>query len=166
MLNLEEIFSRKKSQRMVAEFLLRNGIRVSEDRRISLRGVELNQSSLARVLGVDRRLVSSTVNLILQDSKLKKIFTRLDSTLLLRDVAPELGLGAIEIIPEDAKSKGIIAGVSRIIANAGISVRQITADDPMFSDAKMTIVTEKPLPRELIDEMLRIPGVKKIIVLS
>jgi len=166
MLNLEKIFSRKKGQRRVAEFMLSNAIRVSEDDRILMGEIEIFHSSIARILGVDRRLIGETVNTILKNQELKKIFLRLNSTLLLRDVAPELGFGAIEIIPEDAASRGIIAGVSRIIADAGISIRQITTDDPMFRNAGMSIVTEKPLPRELIDEILKLPPVKKVIVLS
>jgi len=166
MLNLEKIFSRKKGQGRVAEFMLRNAIRISEDGGILIGEVEIPHSSIARILGVDRRLIGETVNTILKNEKLKKIFTNLNSTLLLRDVAPELGFGAIEIIPEDAASRGIIASVSRIIADAGISIRQITTDDPMFQNAEMSVVTEKPLPRELIDEILKLPEVKKVIVLS
>jgi hypothetical protein len=81
-------------------------------------------------------------------------------------VAPELGFGAIEIIPTDAARKGIISGVAKVIVDSGISIRQIISEDPMFPGAETTIITEKPLPKQLIDRMLKIPGVRKIIVLS
>jgi len=166
MLNIEKILSRKREQKRVAEFLLRNAIRVSGDGRLFSRNIEIPYTSIARVLDIDRRVIRATVDSILREPRLRRVFTKLDSTLLLRDVAPELGYGAIEIIPTDAASKGIIAGVARIIADSGISIRQIIAEDPMFENAETTIITEKPLPRELIDEMLRVPGVRKVTVLS
>ncbi|MEA3255423.1 MAG: amino acid-binding protein [Candidatus Altiarchaeota archaeon] len=166
MLNLENIFSRKKSQRKVAKFLLRKGIRVSGDKKLFFGGIGVSNTAVARVLELDRRVVSATVDAILKEPDLKKIFGKLNCTLLLGEVAPELGFGAIEIIPTDAASKGIIADVTRIIADANISVRQIITDDPMFENAEMTVVTEKPIPRELIDRILELSGVKKVIVLS
>ena len=166
MLDFDGTFSRKKGQEAVAQFMLKNAIRLSEEGEIFIGDIEIPHTSIARILGVDRRLIGETINTILDNDKFRKIFLNLNSTLLLRDVAPELGFGAIEIIPEDAASKGIIASVSRIIADAGISIRQITTDDPMFKNAEMSVVTEKPLPRELIDEILKLPEVKKVIVIS
>lgn len=166
MLDFDKAFSRKKGQAAVAQFMLRNAIRISNEGEIFIGDIEIPHTSIARILDVDRRLVGETINTILKNDKVRKIFLKLNSTLLLRDVAPELGFGAIEIIPEDAASKGIIASVSRIIADAGISIRQITTDDPMFKNAEMSVVTEKPLPRELIDEILKLKEVKKVIVIS
>jgi len=166
MLNIEKILSRKREQKRVAEFLLKNAIRVSGDGKLSSRNIEIPYTSIARVLDVDRRVIRATIDSILREPRLRRIFTKLDSTLLLRDVAPDLGYGAIEITPTDAASRGIIAGVARIIADSGISIRQITAEDPMFENAETTIITEKPLPRELIDEMLKVPGVRKVTVLN
>lgn len=131
-----------------------------------LKDIEIPYTSISRVLKIDRRVVKATVNSILRNSELKRIFTKLDSTPLLRDVAPELGFGAIEIIPTNASEKGIIAGVTKIISDAGISVRQIIAEDPMFENAETTIITERPIPRKLINKMLNVKGVKKVIVLS
>lgn len=165
LVEIEKKFSRKKSQKKVAEFFLEHGIKVKE-KKIFFGEVEVSTTAISRVLEIDRRIVNSTIETIAKDKKLSKIFSKLNSTLLLRDVAPELGFGAIEIIPTDASSKGIISGVTKIISDAGISIRQLTAEDPMFKNAEMSIVTEKPLPRNLIDKILKIKGVKKVIVLS
>ncbi len=166
MLNLEKKFSSKKGQLRVADFLLRNGIRISRDGRLLVNEVELSHVSIAKIAGVDRRIIKSTINSILKDKKLTAVFTKLSSTPLLRDVAPELGFGAIEIIPTDAASKGIVASITGIITDSGISIRQVLAEDPMFRNAQLTIVTEKPIPRELIDKMLQVKGVKKVIIIS
>lgn len=145
--------------------MLRNGISV-RDKGLFFAGVELADVKMARALGVDRRVVKATVETISGDKNLRDVFSRLASTVLLKDVAPSLGFGAIEIIPKNASTKGIIASVAKAITDEGISIRQLTTEDPMFSDAEMTIVTEKPIPRGLIDKLLAIKGVKKVVVVS
>ncbi len=166
MLDLEKSFARRKGQLRVAEFILRNGLRVSPEGGLYFKSVEVSHTSIARVLDVDRRLIRATVESILSDSRLRGIYTKLDSMVLLRDVASELGFGAIEVIPTDAASRGIVAQITGVVAGAGISARQITTDDPMFENAKMIVVTEKPLPRELIDRILELPEVEKVVVLN
>lgn len=166
MLDLEKTFARKREQKRVAEYLLKNAVRVTEDGGMYCRELEVPYTSVAKALDVDRRIVKSTVDAIRKDKRLKKIYAKLDSVLLLRDVAPELGFGAIEIIPTDAAKKGIVSGVAKVIVDSGISIRQIISEDPMFPGAETTVITEKPLPKHLIDRMLKIPGVKKIMVLS
>jgi len=162
---LQEVFAHKKEQYRVAKFLLQQGISISSSKKLLGSGVEIPYSSVAKVLGVDRRVVKDAVNTILENKHLAKIFTKLSSIPLLRDIANELGFGAIEVIAEDPSSKGLAAAVTKIIAEAGLSIRQITTDDPMFEHARMIVITQKPLPRELIDEILKVKGVGKVTVL-
>lgn len=166
MLNLDDFFAQKREQKRVAEFLLKNAVRVSENGKLFAKGMEIPHTSVAEVLGVDRRVIKSTADFICSCKELREIYSKLDSALMLRDVAPLLGFGAIEIIPTHAARSGIVAGVTRIIDNAGISIRQIISEDPMFPGAETVVITEKPVPRKLIDRMLLISGVKKIIVIS
>lgn len=166
MLNLDETFARKKSQKQVAEYLFRNGIRISKDGKFYLGEIAIPDAAIARVLDLDRRVVVETAQTIIRDRRLSAIYEKIKATPQLRDVAREFGFGAIEIIPKDPSSKGIILGVVKIITGAGISIRQIITDDPMFSNAEMTVVTEKPIPRELIDEMLKLPEIEKVTVLN
>ena len=163
--NIGEYFCGRREQKRVAEFLLKNAIRVC-DSKLFYKDVEVPFVSVARVLSTDRRVVKSTAESIMKSRELCEIYSRLDSSLVLRDVAPFLGFGAVEIIPTSASRKGIIAGITKIIVKSGIGIRQVTADDPMFPGAQTVVITEKPLPRKLIDKMLGIPGVKKIIVIS
>jgi predicted regulator of amino acid metabolism with ACT domain len=160
MLDLEEVFPRKKAQRQVAEFLLRKGIRVSPEGGFYIGDIDVSSAAIARSLDLDRRVVTEAADTIAKNPRLMKIFGKLNSTLVLKDVASELGYGAIELTVKDPSSKGIIAGVAKIIADANVSIRQITTSDPMFSNV-MTVVTEKPIPRELIDRILALPGAKK-----
>ncbi|MFH0862264.1 MAG: amino acid-binding protein [Candidatus Altiarchaeota archaeon] len=166
MLNLEAAFAGKGGQRRVAEYLLKHGLRVSPDGLILAGDVEVSQVSVARVLDVDRRVVKSTIESISGDEKLKAIFSKLSVTPSLKELAPALGYGAIEIIPTDAASQGIVAGVTNTISSAGIAIRQVIADDPMFDNPELTVITDKPIPRNLIDKILKISGVHKVVVLN
>ncbi|MBD3387679.1 MAG: amino acid-binding protein [Candidatus Altiarchaeales archaeon] len=166
MLDLEKAFSGKGAQRRVAEYLLRNGIRVSAEGELLAGEVEVSMISVSRVLEVDRRVVKSTVRTILGREKLRRIFENLAITPSLRELAPILGYGAIEIIPDDAAGKGIVAGVTNTLSNANIGIRQVIADDPMFDNPEMTVITENPIPRNMIDKLLRVRGVHKVVVLN
>jgi uncharacterized protein len=166
MLDLDRVFSGRGSQRRVAEYLLKHGIRVPSEGLLLAGEVEVSQVSVARVLDVDRRVVKSAIDTLLADERTARVFGSLAVTPSLRDLAPVLGFGAIEIVPTDAAGKGIVAGVTSTISESGIGIRQVIADDPMFDSPELTIITEKPIPRSLIDRILRIGGVKKVVVLN
>jgi predicted regulator of amino acid metabolism with ACT domain len=60
---------------------------------------------------------------------------------------------------------GIIAKSTTLIADAGISIRQIFAEDPEINpDPKLIIVTEKAIPGELLPRLLQIPAVSRITI--
>jgi len=83
---------------------------------------------------------------------------------LMRDVAPYLGFGVVEIRAQPA-AIGIIAKTTALISDSGISIRQILAEDPEISpDPKLIVVTEKPIPGELLHKLLRIPTVSKVSI--
>lgn len=165
MLLLDKAFSGRRGQKRVAEFMLRNGICVKKGK-LFFSGVELADVKVARALDIDRRVIKTTIETIVGDRRLNELYSKLGSTVLLKDVAPALGFGAIEIIPKNASTKGIVASVAKVISDEGISIRQVTTEDPMFSDAEMTVVTEKPIPRELIDKLLKVNGVRKVVVVN
>jgi len=125
----------------------------------------VSSAAIARSLNLDRRVVTEAADTIAGNPRLMRIFGKLNSTLVLKDVAPEMGYGAIELTVKDPTSKGIIAGVAKIIADADISIRQISTSDPMFANV-MTVVTEKPIPRELIDRILALPGAEKVSIIN
>lgn len=127
--------------------------------------VELGDTAIGRAAGVDRRIVRSTVETILQDPVLKRVFTKFSPTLQLKDVAPDLECGLIEIIPSDPTTPGILAGVSSVIAGARLSIRQAVVEDPFFTEhAKLYVVTESRVPPHLIPMLQAVPGVKGVAV--
>lgn len=159
---LIDYFQRFPAQEKIARLLIKNGLSI-RDGGVYSGEIQLSDSALGRAAGVDRRIVSATVRTIEANPELHKVFSRFQPTLHLKDVAPNLGWGVIEIIPDNASRPGILSGVSSLIARESISIRQAVVDDPDFSDApRLFIVTEKPVPPSLIPELQRVPGVRSV----
>src|SRR5712692_6639842 len=149
----------------VARVCLENGLAL-KGQRIYLNQTEIPAARVARAAGVDRRTVSETARMINKDPGLRLIFENIQSAgLSLRGVAKPLGLGVVEITAQDPKAVGILAGASKLLAEAGITIRQALVDDPeLVPEPKLTIITGKSVPGNLIQEMLKISGVAKVSV--
>jgi predicted regulator of amino acid metabolism with ACT domain len=161
---LMDYFERYPAQERVVRMLIRNGFAI-HDGRVWAGDVALSDSALGRAARVDRRIVAATASTIEQNPELARIFRRFQPTLHLKDVAPNLNWGVIEIVPENASRPGILAGVSSLIARERISIRQAVVDDPDFSDEpKLFIVTEKNVPATLLPEIQQVEGVKSVTI--
>ncbi|RLF07776.1 MAG: amino acid-binding protein [Thermoprotei archaeon] len=160
-------FEEAPAKLKVAKLLVENGFRIGENGKIYCGDIEIPDTKIARVLNVDRRVVRETVKYIMSDEMLKKVFTRLKPAgALLRDVATLFSYGVLEIRAEPS-AVGIIAGVTEALAKAGISIRQIHAEDPDLNpDPKLIIITEKPVPGEVIPEILKVPNVKSVTIIQ
>jgi predicted regulator of amino acid metabolism with ACT domain len=149
----------------VARLCIENGLAIRDDG-IYLNQIEIPTARIARATGVDRRTVVETVRMIQSDKGLRAIFGQLQSAgLSLKGVAKQLGLGVVEISAKDPKDIGILAGASKLLADAGISIRQALVDDPELSpDPKLTLIGDTSVPGNIIPEMLKIKGVARISV--
>jgi uncharacterized protein len=82
----------------------------------------------------------------------------------LKNVAGDIGFGVVEIEAE-AGSPGIVAQATYLISQEKISIRQAHAGDPELEEhPRLTIITEKPVKGELINQFLKIPGVKRVSI--
>lgn len=157
-------FRRYPAQERVVRLMIQNGLRINGSA-VCAGDIEIADTAIGRAADVDRRIVRSTVETILADARLNRVFTRLAPTLHLKDVAPELGCGVIEIQVADARQPGILAGVSRVIADARISVRQSIVEDPDFTDEPhLFVITETRIPGAVIPQLQAIPGVRGVTV--
>ncbi|MEM1583493.1 MAG: amino acid-binding protein [Nitrososphaerota archaeon] len=147
----------------IIRVMIEYGIGVTEDGRIVIGPVEIPEVSIARAAGVDRRIVRKTVEYILQDEELRKIFTGLrPAGALLAPIAKELGYFVVEI-RADPTAPGILAGAAKIAAEENISIRQAVAEDPeLFPEPKLILILDKPLSGEGVSKMLKIPHVKSV----
>ncbi len=156
---LEEFPARLKILRLMIEY----GIGVNEEGKIVVGPVEIPDTSIAKAVGVDRRVVRKTVEQILEDENLKRIFTGIrPAGAFLAPIAKELGLYVVEI-RADPTASGVLAEAAKIIASEGISIRQAVAEDPeLFPEPKLILVLERPLSGDGLNRMLKIPHVKSV----
>ncbi|MHB1261650.1 MAG: amino acid-binding protein [Thermoplasmatota archaeon] len=157
-------FRRYPAQERVVRLMIEHGLRIHEGA-ICAGIIEIADTAIGRAADVDRRIVRSTVETIMADARLSRVFTRLAPTLHLKDVAPDLGCGVIEIVVADARQPGILTGVSKVISDHRISIRQANVEDPDFTEnPKLFVVTESRVPGAIIPLLQAVPGVKGVTV--
>lgn len=162
---IEKCFKGYPAQKKVATYLLGRGFRVGKRKRVMCGNIEIAHAQIGRELGVDRRVVDAAVERILGSKKLMSIYTNLESVAFLRNAAPAMGLGVIVISVEDASKPGIIGTIASKIANHGVSIRQVMADDPYLSkNPVLTVITDRPIKGKLFEDLKNIKGVKRITV--
>jgi hypothetical protein len=160
---LKPHFKGYPAQERVAQIMVNYGLRV-KDARVYVGDIELTDSAIARAAAVDRRVVTATVATIGKTPVLADFFGKLWPVCHLGNVASIMGWGAIEILPTNASKHGILAGTTAIIAEAGISVRQVIVDDPeIFEDPRAMLITEKPVPERLLPRIRALDGVRGVV---
>ena len=158
-----ETFEGSPSQQAVVRLLLERGFSVNDDGRIVSGGIEIPDTRIARELDVDRRVVDSTTDAILDDPDLRTIFRNISSIPSLRDLAPVLDLTVLTVEVHDAEESGIVATVTSMIADRGVSIRQTVTEDPEFTDEpQLSVITGEPLPGELLTELKNLEFVRRV----
>ena len=159
------LFEGLPAQKQVARKMIELGLRIDEEGVVKCGEVEVKEVSLAKAAGVDRRVVRAAIDSILSDDTLSKLFKGIQPAgTLLKDIARDLGFGAVEM-EASAKKAGIIASAATLLAQRKISIRQVYAKDPeLFENPTLVIITEKPIPGSLLTEFSKIPGVKKVSI--
>lgn len=160
-----KFFSASPSKLKVARLMVELGFSINTEGKISCGGVEISDSSIARAADADRRVVRETIKDILADARMRRIFAGIKPAgSFLIDVAPTLGYAVVEIRARP-DAVGVIAKATGLIAEAGLSIRQILAEDPDLNpDPKLLIITEKRVPGEVVSKLLNIPTVTKVSI--
>ena len=162
---IKKFFERSPSKLKVAKLIVETGLRIGENGKIYCGEIEVPATKIAAAVGADRRVVKETAEAILKADDLREIFTNLKPAgPLLRDVAKYLHYGVVEIRAKP-EAPGIIAEASTLISNYGISIRQILAEDAeIYPDPKLILITERPIPGELLPKLLKIPTVRQVTI--
>ena len=156
-------FEGSPGQQEVIRLLLERGFSVNDEGRVVSGGIEIPDTQIAREVGVDRRVVDSTTDVILSDDDLRRIFQNISQIPSLKDLAPVLDLTVITVEVEDADVPGIVARVTSLIADHGISIRQTISEDPEFTDEpRLILVTDEDLPGDLVTELMALPFVRRV----
>jgi uncharacterized protein len=156
-------FEGSPSQQAVIRLLLERGFSVNDEGRVVSGGIEIPNTQVAREISVDRRVVDSTTDAILADEELRRIFQNISQIPSLMDLAPVLDLSTLTIAVTDAGRKGIVASVTGLLAENDISIRQTISEDPEFTDEpRLHVVTEEPIPGEVLNELRELEFVRKL----
>jgi predicted regulator of amino acid metabolism with ACT domain len=160
---IEQFFSGAPAKLKVAKLMVELGFGINDKGKVVCGNVEIADTSIAKAVNVDRRVVRDAVKDILGNVRMKRIFTGLrPAGSFLKDVAPELGYSVVEIRARP-DAIGVIAKATTYIAEAGVSIRQILAEDPDLNpDPKLLIITERQIPGEVVSKLLTIPTVTKV----
>ncbi|KDE58277.1 amino acid-binding protein [Halostagnicola sp. A56] len=158
-----EKFEGSPSQQAVIRLLLERGFSVNDEGRVVSGGIEIPNTGIAREIDVDRRVVDSTTDAILEDPELRRIFQNISQVPSLMDLAPVLDLTVLTIEVDDADEKGIVATITGLLADHDISIRQTISEDPEFTDdPRLYLVTDEELPGDLFTDLREITFVRKI----
>jgi len=71
----------------------------------------------------------------------------------------------LTIEPNDAERPGIVAEVTGLLAERGISIRQTVTEDPEFTDEpRLYVVTDDPLPGALLNQLSELDFVRRVSI--
>ncbi|MFQ6085209.1 MAG: amino acid-binding protein [Candidatus Bathyarchaeia archaeon] len=162
---VRDYFRYSPSRLRVARSIIELGLRVGEDGSIYCGPIMISNTKMANALNVDRRVIASTAKFILSEPELREVYTKIrPAGPSFQEVAKHLGFGVV-VISADPKRVGIVAKVSTIIAEEGVGIRQILAEDPeLFPEPKLTIITERQVPSEIIPKLRGVPGVEGVTI--
>jgi len=162
---IKQFFRDFPAQERVAQLMFERGFQVSDEGKVVSGKIEIPHTQIGNEVGVERRAVDSTVQTILSKDELKRIYKNLRQVCSLQEVAREFNLSVIVFVPENAAQTGIIADVTRIVSENGLSIRQALAEDPSISaHPKLTLILEGDIPSELISKIRKLPGTRSITV--
>src|SRR6056297_4155877 len=92
-----EKFEGSPSQQAVIRLLLERGFSVNDEGRVVSGGIEIPNTGIAREIDVDRRVVDSTTDAVLDDPELRRIFQNISQIPSLMDLAPLLNLTVLTV---------------------------------------------------------------------
>jgi hypothetical protein len=158
-----EKFEGSPSQQAVVRLLLERGFSVNDEGRVVSGGIEIPNTQIAGEIGVDRRVVDSTTDALLADDELRRIFQNISAVPSLMDLAPVLDLTVVTVEVGNADAPGLVADVTGLVAEEGLTIRQVLSDDPEFADdPKLYIILDEEPSGELLKAVRGLPFVRKV----
>ena len=158
-MEIEELLIRRlrdrPSQLKVAQLMLRYGLSV-EKKKICCGNIEISAIAVANSAGVDRRVITSTIDSIAQDPELAKVFMNLKPTASYIQVAKAVGWHVISITVSGEKDKpGVLATVIGIVGDASINIKQVIVENVAGETKNAFIITEWPLPGAVYNDIIK-----------
>ncbi len=158
-----EKFEGSPSQQAVVRLLLERGFSVNDEGRVVSGGIEIPNTQIAGEIGVDRRVVDSTTDALLADEELRRIFQNITAVPSLMDLAPVLDLTVVTVEVGNPDEPGLVADVTGLIAEEGLTIRQVLSDDPEFADdPELYVILDAEPPGDLLTAIRALPFVRNV----
>jgi len=160
-------FFQESPQRLkVAQAIVRHGFRIESPGVIKCGAIRIPLKALGDSLDIDRRTVRATTEDICVDEKMCQFFQRLEPAgPSLERVREVLGYGVVEIYVDSPRNSGILSEVTSTIAGYGISIRQVLAEDiEIYEDPCLKVITDEPLPGNVIETLTAVKGVVRVVI--
>ncbi|MBU3901773.1 MAG: hypothetical protein KKE04_00190 [Candidatus Thermoplasmatota archaeon] len=159
---ISEYFKRYPAQEKVADLLMEYGLKVKPEG-IFCGEIKIPEQAVADAIKGDRRMVSATVNTILRNPKLSRIFSKLLPTAHLKDIAPDLGWGVLDVaIGSETDRPGLLANIVDIISTFNVNIKQVVVEDVETPVVHVVIITETPIPGDSLHKIRAVKGVKSV----
>jgi len=161
---VSEYFRKYPAQEKIANLLMEYGLKVRPEG-IFCAEIKIPDQAIADAIGGDRRMVSATVNTILRNPKLKQIFSKLLPTAHLKDIAPDLGWGVLDVaIGKETDRPGLLSSIITLIAEANVNIKQVIVEDVDAPVVHVVIITETSMPGDSIHKIKDVKGVKSVTI--
>ncbi len=161
-----EVLGDSPQRLMVGQGIVRHGLRVAGPGDIRCGEIRIPLKSVGRALGVDRRTVRATTEAICADEDLFRFFSRLSPAgPSLERVSDVFGYGVVIIYVESPENPGILSQVASVIADHGVAIRQVIAEDvAIYPEPCLRVITQETLPGSLINVLASIEGVSRVVI--
>ncbi|NJF24628.1 regulator of amino acid metabolism, contains ACT domain protein [Thermococcus sp. Bubb.Bath] len=163
MLLVEEYFKHYPARKKVAEALVRYGIRVRHGKTYC-GNVEVPISELARVIGVNRKIIYHTVEMVERHNALRLFFEKLEPELRIEEIAPMMNWEVLEVELDENAHKEATARILEILSKEkgrliSAHLRNLYGETP-----RLSVVVDRPLRSETIARIKDVPGAKKLLL--
>lgn len=165
-MNFFSKYFKEELRSKIAYALYERGLSI-KDGKIYASDVEIAYQGIADLLKIDRRTVKETINTIEKSEELMQIFKNIRPVPLLREHTKDWCL--LQIPSTDAEKPGIIAQITQIINDHGISIIQMHADNFYYS-AQPTLyivlsVNHPTVISSIIEDLQKKLNIKHSIIL-
>ena len=160
---LEKDFSRMPSQAEIAKYMLEVGIR-QEGNKLFFEKVAISHSQVAEALGKDKRVVAATVKTIKNNKRLYSIYSKLQPTCNLINMANDMGWGVICIELNNPNMPGTLGRITTKLGDMKISIRQ--AQCPATDCNMLFIITDNPITGDVLENLKGVKNVKTIKIFT
>jgi predicted regulator of amino acid metabolism with ACT domain len=163
MLLVDEYFKHYPARKKLAEVLVRYGISI-RDGKAYCGDIEVPISELARIVGVNRKIIYHTIDMIQRHNALRLFFEKLQPELRIEEIAPLMNWEVLEVELDENVHREATARILEILSEErgrliSVHLRNLYGETPILS-----IVIDHPFQSKTLAQVKEVRGVKKLLL--